>query len=231
MKRTLKSLLRLLALFVITLSLVSALGASVVLAEDQDALPALTAEWWQYVLSIPASNHPLLDSTGQYCRVKQIGSAFFLVGSWVGDVTRECRVPANTPILIPLIVGECSDIEEEPFRGETAEERQDCAQNIIDYIDQDTLVATVDGEDVEFHSVLSPDFKFTMPPGNNILGLKGQRIGYSSSGGFWLYVESLTAGAHEIHVEGACIQDDDDPQNPYSGFSQNVIYNLRIIVD
>jgi hypothetical protein len=36
-------------------------------------LPALTAEWWQWALSIPTSVNPQLDDTGQNCMVGAAG--------------------------------------------------------------------------------------------------------------------------------------------------------------
>ena len=39
-----------------------------------ELLPALTAEWWQWALSIPASVNPLVDTTGEHCLVGQNGA-------------------------------------------------------------------------------------------------------------------------------------------------------------
>src|SRR5258706_16430044 len=52
-----------------------------------------TAEWWQFILSLPAAANPLLD-TGAQCAVGQRGPVWFLAGSLGEVVTRTCTVPA-----------------------------------------------------------------------------------------------------------------------------------------
>src|SRR5579864_5220362 len=60
--------------------------------------------WWQYALSFPTSSNPLLSSTGNGCEGTQTSPTFFLVGSFVGPVTRtQCTVPANAYLFFPLI--------------------------------------------------------------------------------------------------------------------------------
>jgi len=223
MKSFLKNLATGIAVFgiILGLALVFVSGA---FADDSGPPPELTAEWWQWLLSVPGNNL-LLDTTGEYCRVKQVGSAFFLVGSWAGEVTRKCKVPDDTPILIPLINWECSNVEdpEGGFYGATPDERQACAQNIMQWIDPGSLVATLNEEPLPFYGILSPDFPFRMPPGNNHFGLKGVRSGYASSGGYWSYLESLEPGSYELHVEAAC-----KVGSPCYGFTQNVTYKLTV---
>ena len=43
-----------------------------------------SAQWWQYVLSFPESQNPLLDTTGAECGIGQSGPVWFLMGS-LGD--------------------------------------------------------------------------------------------------------------------------------------------------
>src|SRR6266404_1942081 len=50
-------------------------------------LPVLTGEWWQWALSIPASQNPLLDTTGDKCMVGQRGPIWFLAGTFTGEPT------------------------------------------------------------------------------------------------------------------------------------------------
>src|SRR5512146_1431101 len=57
-------------------------------ARNKAAASQPSAEWWQWVLSIPPANNPLLDTTGEHCMVAQHGTNWFLAGSWVsGSVT------------------------------------------------------------------------------------------------------------------------------------------------
>lgn len=66
---------------------------------------AMSAEWWQWALSIPAATNPLGDSTGAYCMVGQRGPTWFLAGrDKPGMPTqRTCTVPANSPLFFPVI--------------------------------------------------------------------------------------------------------------------------------
>jgi len=40
-----------------------------------------TAKWWQWYLSIPNSQHPFADTTGEKCSKSQIGPVWFLLGA------------------------------------------------------------------------------------------------------------------------------------------------------
>jgi hypothetical protein len=185
-----------------------------------------SAAWWQYVLSIPISANPTFDATGQHCGVHQTGLVFFLAGEGDGKtVTRECTVPSDTPLFIPIINAECSNVEQPPFFGSTDAERLACAQDLIDGVSIGSLKATIDG--VEVHGlrdfrVQSPPFDFTMPAQNNILYVSGETAGRSESDGYWLMLEPLSPGPHVLHFEGAVVS------GPGKGFSQNVTYNLTV---
>ena len=51
---------------------------------DEDSFKKLSAEWWQWALSIPASVNPQRDGTGENAFVGQRGSVWFLAGSFSG---------------------------------------------------------------------------------------------------------------------------------------------------
>ena len=58
------------------------------------------ASWWQWVLSIPVDENPLLDTTGEKCMVGQSGGVWYLAGTFgAPTVTRDCTVPAGTAFL------------------------------------------------------------------------------------------------------------------------------------
>src|SRR5215813_2675062 len=70
-----------------------------------DAQAELSAEWWQWALSIPTSVNPLTDTTGADCMVGQRGAAWFLAGVFFtgGTVTRTCSIPQGTRLFFPVI--------------------------------------------------------------------------------------------------------------------------------
>jgi hypothetical protein len=45
---------------------------------DSSSIRDLTAQWWQWALSMPPSVNPVLDPTGAYCALGQRGSTWFL---------------------------------------------------------------------------------------------------------------------------------------------------------
>lgn len=92
------------ALFSAALAAVS-MGVAPAASTPAQASSSLSAEWWQWALSVPASVNPLLDTKGAYCMVGQHGKVWFLAG-YFGDnaapITRECTVPANTTLFFPV---------------------------------------------------------------------------------------------------------------------------------
>jgi hypothetical protein len=70
--------------------LLLATGAS---AQTQ-AYKQLSAQWWQWALSIPVDSNPLADPTKNDCMVGQGGSDWFLAGVFGGSsATRACTIP------------------------------------------------------------------------------------------------------------------------------------------
>jgi len=184
--------------------------------------------WWQWVLSIPASDNPLNDTSGVNCgRAQSAGPVFFLTGSFVGAVTRnQCAVPAGKVLFFPIISGECSTLEGSPFFGSNAAQLHTCAGGLGDGIDIATLKVEVDGKEV--HAVprfraQSPVFGFTLPD-TNVLDVNTSKKGHSGSSasdGFWVMLKPLKSGKHTIHFEGACLAG-----SPCNGFTQDVTYNI-----
>ena len=131
----------------ILLSLVILTGSTSAIASNAEAAPpsspalvqpaiapAITAAWWQWALSIPASVHPLrldpdtqpnqVDPSSDFCMVGQHGPVWFLGGIFkvvdiapaisagpettgTPDVTRTCTIPLGTSVLIPVLNGAC----------------------------------------------------------------------------------------------------------------------------
>jgi hypothetical protein len=65
-------------------------------------MPMFTSEWWQWALSIPSSQNPLLDRTGEKCMWGQRDFVWFLAGvSGGGSTTRACSVPEDKTLFSP----------------------------------------------------------------------------------------------------------------------------------
>jgi hypothetical protein len=93
----------------VTASLVLAVrivcGSTSALAKEQeDLLTSTTAQWWQYINSIPPAVNPLLDTSGAYCTVGQRAPMWFLTGTFFGGTAiRTCTVPAGEALFLPVI--------------------------------------------------------------------------------------------------------------------------------
>src|ERR1700736_5169527 len=73
--------------------------------ENSEFFAKLSAEWWQWALSIPTSVNPQPDTTGKYAVVDQRGPIWFLAGSFNGGtvVRYMVFVPQGTALFFPVI--------------------------------------------------------------------------------------------------------------------------------
>ena len=70
--------------------------------------------YWKWALSIPASENPVNDQTGEKCTNGQSNtssSVFYLTYNNGGKSERTCTVPAGKGLLIPVMQVEWSDKE------------------------------------------------------------------------------------------------------------------------
>src|SRR5882762_5062046 len=70
---------------------------------DGQSFKALSAQWWQWVLSVPTAANPLTDTSGANCMVGQRGPVWFLAGSFGGAASRRCSVPEGVPLFFPIV--------------------------------------------------------------------------------------------------------------------------------
>src|ERR1700741_371003 len=73
--------------------------------DDLESFNDLSALWWQWALSIPASVNPQLDETGENAVVGQRGSVWFLAGVFNGGtvVRNMVFVPEGAALFFPVI--------------------------------------------------------------------------------------------------------------------------------
>ena len=187
------------------------------------------AAWFQYAFSIPASNNPLPDTTGENCNVGQSsGPVFFLAESCMipgGQVTRSCTLPAGKALFVPIAVVECSTADSPPFQVNNGQAARTCAASVADGIDVGTLHLTIDGKkvpDLRRFRAQSPFYDFVLPAQDNILGLTGVTLGASGADGYWVMLSPLPRGAHVLHFGG------DYVTGPMAGLKLDVTYNLNI---
>lgn len=166
------------------------------------------ARWQQWGISIPATpSHPFF--AGGNVLQAQTGSVWFLAG--VDEFTpgdrenRSITIPSGIALFFPIVNVECSNLEPDPFHGDTPAARAACANGIIDHTSG--LFATIDGravQNLQGFRGQSPDFTFgPLPDPNILLGTADVGLtGHSTDAGFYLLLTPLSVGQHTIHFGG-----------------------------
>jgi hypothetical protein len=182
-----------------------------------------TAKWWEWAFLMPEADNPSIDDTGKNCAINQTGPVWFLAGTFGGAVTRECTIPSDKGILVPLVNVACDSATEPSL--DTEAELRSCAK-----ADQDTVIAkeiTVDGVNIgnlDSYRFQSPLFNLTLPE-NNIAGVAPQTA-KAVSDGYWILIEPLSLGSHEIHFKAAL---GDPTAIGTTNFALDVRYLLTVV--
>jgi len=186
---------------------------------------AWSAEWWQWAFSIPASENPLLDATGEQCLTAQRGPAWFLAGGTqlMGGPTRHCAVPEGIALFFPIFTVEKDNIGVALPRTETA--LRDLARADLDSTTEVRI--EVDGvaiQHVQLFRFTSPVFSITLPQ-QNLLQATGKSAAVPGTvfpvvaEGFYVMLTPLPVGEHTITIRGSM---------PKVAFTLNSTYRLSI---
>ena len=218
-------------------------GTTPVFAEDEDervvernsntfgnTYGEWSAQWWQWVLSIPAATNPNLDTTGANCGMGQAGPVWFLAGAFGGTFTRFCTVPAGKALFFAILnnvfgsaVFDCNPTVPDVVCN-LAALRQSAAASM----DSVRLQASLDGEPLRHLSdqrVQSPEFTLTVPAHGVINPEDPIPAGTYTpqvSDGYWIMLKPLRPGRHTIHFSGEITA------GVNAGFFVDVTYNLTI---
>jgi hypothetical protein len=182
-----------------------------------------TSKWWQWAYMMPEASNPMVDNTGEKCANNQSGPVWFLAGTAGGAVTRECAIPSDIAILIPIINVLCDSALDRSL--DTEAKLRECAKT-----DQDTVTGkeiTVDGTNIanlDSYRFQSPVFNLTYPE-NNIAGVAPQTA-KAVSDGFWVLLEPLSPGSHEIHFKATL---GDPTAIGTANFALDVRYLLTVV--
>jgi hypothetical protein len=197
-------------------------------AAQEPRLDELSAQWWQWGLSIPTPQNPQLDATGGNCMIGQRGSVWFLAGVWLGGTaSRTCSIPEGTVLFFPVInavnVNAPNVCGQGPGNLSVKDMRQASAASIQAATD---LSVTVDGkaihdllriQSVVFDVALPQDNIFDAPcggPGTVPAGIYSPAV----DDGFYVRLEPLKIGNHTLHISGKG-----------DGFTEDVIYTLTVV--
>jgi len=184
--------------------------------------PELTAQWWQYALSVP---------TFDDCSLGSFGDTLFLAGTTGGSAERECTVSQGQSILIPIT--NCIGVKSE--ETDTAQSLASGCAELIDQLKNAKL--RIDGT---FVRNLKTDFRvqessfFTIVAAdNNPFGATSQDLCNAEScqavsDGIWVLVPSdyFTVGEHTISFVGKLHGHTSDGK---IDFATKVTYHLTVV--
>lgn len=203
---------------------------------DYETYRHLSAQWWQWALSIPPSENPLADATGEKCMVGQHGSVWFLAGVFnSGEPTvRTCTVPKGKALFFPIVNSVNVDTPNICGQGSAHASVDDLRAGAAAFIDGATkLSAEVDGKPIRnLRRVKSNVFAVALPEDNLFdkpcMDAFGADLGNVPAGafapavddGYYLKLKPLKAGTHTVRFHA---------ENPSASFVLDVTYNLTVV--
>lgn len=185
-----------------------------------------SAQWAQWMLSIPKATNPTLDPSGAFCEVGQSGPVWFLAGTSGGDATRSCTIPAGKALFFPIANGMFGSAV---FDCEPTAPGVPCNMNAIrkaaaDATDAVFLEATVDGKKLSGMNkmrVTSPEYTVTFPA-DNVVDVPAGSYTPNVANGYYVMLKPLTPGIHRINFKWQFLE------GAFAGSSGNVTYNLIV---
>jgi hypothetical protein len=161
-----------------------------------------TVKWWQWAVSSPKNENPIVDNTGKYADINQEGPVWYLAGtSGENNIPiRKCSVPFGKSILFPVINYEINQLEDPKLRTEDA-----MVKHVVDDInDIVKKEAIVDGVSMPAYRVQSSPEVFELDVcEDNWLEISPGLI-KAAADGYWVFLKPLDLGKHEIYFHGSC---------------------------
>jgi hypothetical protein len=220
---------------VIILSVILALVVAAPIASGQTSsqsqdLGKLTGDWWNWAFATSPSPLEGSYTGGGQCNGRYVNGVFFLAGAAGGappSVERTCTVPANTPILFPVVNVICSEAfgvagqdppDPQPYDTACAEPATDATIDPPSH-----FYAKVDGNDANQQRIASGLFQWTIASDNNPFGLFAGTY-EAASDGLWVYLaDGLNTGNHTVQFGGTY------KHTPFGDFEgTKVTYNLTV---
>ena len=192
-----------------------------------------TGEWWNWTYTMPAADSPILDETGAKANVNQNADVFFIAGNSGGSTDRSFTVPADTPLLFPLInlgyTRSPEPLDEDglpvwfsgkPQVGDPAPAPPDFVMNDIystvdNAIDTSKLQFTLNGMTAADMGVELPNHREQSGFFTNTVAVEdnwsGEPVGdwtQSVADGYWVMLDGLPQGEHTVNFGGSTFGDE-----------------------
>jgi hypothetical protein len=115
-----------------------------------------------------------------------------------------CNVKPGTPVFFYALGGDCSNVEDPPFFGETEEDQRQCMLDFLRPTPFDAILVSIDGGppvNIGLDSFLAVSEQGTVDlPDPNILEVPGNRRATFVAAGYVALVRPLPRGTHTITV-------------------------------
>jgi hypothetical protein len=223
---------------VIAISVILALAVAAPIASGQTVshrlgVKALTEAWWTWALADPSPLGGELTNDyegGQQCEGEFVEGVFFLAGTFGGDATRTCTVPAKTALFFPVVNAIVTEEEDDPplvYPGYPTDFVDAALVNGEPY-------ATLDGKALKMKRIATKPFTLILTEDNIVPGQVGGPYQHeecadptrclATSDGLWVYLpQGLKPGEYTVQFGGTSVTANGEP------FSVNVTYNLIVV--
>jgi len=163
-----------------------------------------TADWWKWILEIPASCIPGHDVDGSVLSTtkQSYSDPLFLSGTYGGTTNRTIQIKKGKSLLLPII-NVTTSFAEAPHLKNKAELAAFVEDNTNDLLYKQAIIDGITLDNVDQYRVKSDFFTFTFPQNNIYDAQPGETIGISD--GYWVFLKPLSAGIHTIQTLGSCL--------------------------
>jgi hypothetical protein len=207
-----------------------------------EGIGAFTDNWWNWAFENPSATSPLLGdySGGEQCDGFQQGNetgVWFLGGEFsiegdgatgfVGEAKRHCTVPADTPILFPVVNFNCGeaptvDQGDGTLTGDPKPYTKCAKTNVDDALDPSAPFATINGADLPITRAASGLYTWEVPTADNPQGIPAGSY-TSATDGLWVYLpDGLAPGNYTINFGGSYTPFDE------VSFVLDITYKLKV---
>ena len=192
----------------------------------------LAERWLRWSMAQPESTGPITDTTGESCDMGQSGHVWYLAGTYSGPVTRDCDIPRNKQLYLPLInfwaipPTEYVDAPEElaefvAFAEEWFPANRAAVCSLTLRLDGQDLLADSAAIDEELWGDVLDPFKIKLNADNYTGGPGGKRPAALIAGHF-AQLEPLSRGDHTLEFGGA------QCENGETVFETSAVYHLHV---
>lgn len=182
--------------------------------------------WWQWNIAFPQRlpdiEHPRENYTADKCSWKQDGPVWFLNEQFGPTESRTCEIPQVKAILAPIYTTLCFN----NYRDELTDTDAEVDKCLTSCSGGNVISATLDGRMIQnpeqYHT--QTRFYWITVPEDNIFDAPPGGVFRGKGDAFFLLLEPLSPGNHELHLTSSVFQGPDSECNS----SSDVTYHLIV---